>query len=95
MTDLLTLLETLRRPSLLITAAQHGVSYYIREKTLGRLLKSDTRISHGAAIAKLMAIEADMNARRKDKNAAYSCVCHVEVLIAMLAEANFLRANCR
>ena len=47
---------------------------------------------HGAALMKLMDIEAEMNQLRVHGNSGYSLVKHVDVLIAMLGEARVLRA---
>jgi len=93
MTDLMTLLNTLRRPRLLIRAARFGLSGYSHDRDLTRLI-SDARLpGPGRAVTQLMNIEGDMNAKRKTGDATYSIARHVEILIALMAEIQLLRAR--
>lgn len=93
MLDLMTRIAQLRRPPLLARAARFGVDDYRRNTRLCRILKCDTLPRHGAAITQLLEIEADMNAARLSRVGAYSPAAHVETLIALLGEAQLLRAQ--
>lgn len=93
MTDLLTLLHSLRRPRLLIRAARHGVEDYRRDMYLSRLLGMSAPKRSGPVLMRLIEIEADLNAARLAESAGYSIARHVEVLIAMMGEARLLRAS--
>jgi hypothetical protein len=93
MQDLQTRLAALRRPALLIRAARHGQADYRREQHLPRLLGHAALPPHGAAALRLMEMEAELDARRRADDAAWSAARHVEVLIALMAEARLLRAG--
>lgn len=92
MTDLLTLLQNLRRPRLLIRAARLGVEEYRRDQFLGRLLGLGAPRRSGPVLMRLIEMEAEINAARIAESAGYSIARHVEVLIAMMGEARLLRA---
>lgn len=91
MMDLLSLLNTIHRPRLLIRAARFGVEEYRRDTHLRRLLGHGALPRSGAALTILMDIEAEQNEQRLTKQAGYSPARHVEVLIAMMGEAQLLR----
>jgi hypothetical protein len=93
MLDLLGMVRSLNRPALLVRSARFGVDDYSRDLHLRRILRDDTVPRPGAAILKLLEIEADMNDQRQAKAAEYSCARHVEVLIALMGEARVLRAT--
>lgn len=93
MQDIQTRLAALRRPALLIRAARMGQADYRRDQHLPRLLGYGALPSHGAAAIALMEIEADLDARRTAGDAGWSAARHVEVLIALMAEARLLRAG--
>ncbi len=95
MLDLLSLLHTIRRPRLLIRAARFGMDDYRRDIHLPRLLGHGRQPRSGAALARLIEMEADLNDLRKENAAGYSPVRHVEILIAMMGEAQILRAATR
>ena len=90
MTDLVKLLENIRRPRLLIRAARFGIADYNRERDLKRLTKSATILSPSRAIGSLMAEEARLEDIRVTGEPNYSVSRHVEVLIALMAEATLL-----
>jgi hypothetical protein len=92
MQDLLSMLHALHRPRLLMRAAKIGADHYRRAAHLPRLLGFGVLPRQGAALIKLMEIEADLEARRLASDAAYNLVRHVDVLIAMVGEARLLRA---
>jgi len=92
MQDLLSMLNTLHRPRLLMRAARIGAEDYSRTVHLPRLLGYGMLPRHGAALVKLMEIEAELEEKRVTSDAGYSLVGHVDVLVAMVGEARVLRA---
>lgn len=93
MKDILSLLQDLRRPRLLIRAARHGVDEYQREHHLKRHLGYACLPRNGAALMQLVEKESMMNEQRRSHDAGYSIVQHVDVLIAIMGEARLLRAS--
>ena len=93
MQDLISMLHTLHRPRLMMRAARIGAEQYSRTSHLPRLLGYGVLPRHGAALLKLMEIEAELNTQRKMADAGYSLIRHVEVLIAMIGEARLLRTT--
>lgn len=93
MQDLLTQLFQLRRPRLLIRAARIGAQSYRREARLPRLLGYGVSPRTGPALVKLMSIEAELNEQRENGEACYSVAAHVDVLTAVMGEAQILRAQ--
>ncbi len=91
MKDLFSLMESICRPRLLIQAARIGVDDYNRKTSLRRLLRSAPPLGTGKTIAHLMNLEQVMEDKRLTGDASYSITRHVEVLSAMMAEANILR----
>ncbi|ACM01013.1 DUF6477 family protein [Cereibacter sphaeroides] len=84
MTDMHGLLAEIRRPRLLMRAARLGLADYRRERDLRRLVPDP---EPGRAVAALLAEERDLERRRRAGDATYSVAHHVEVLIALIAEA--------
>lgn len=93
MQDILGMLNALRRPKLLMRAARIGAQDYRRNTHLPRLLGYGVLPRHGQALIKLMEIEFALEAQRESADASYSLVKHLDVLIAMVAEARILRAS--
>lgn len=93
MLDVISMLQALRRPPLLMRAAQIGAVDYRRETHLPRLLGYGVLPRHKQALLKLMEMEGNLNEQRVAGNASYSLVKHVDTLIAMLGEARVLRAS--
>lgn len=91
MQDIFTMLSQLRRPRLLISAARHGAKDYDRNRHLKRVLDIETVPAAGPAAMRLMEIERGMNDARKTGDATYEATRHIEVLIALMGEANLLR----
>ncbi|ASP21439.1 hypothetical protein ANTHELSMS3_02784 [Antarctobacter heliothermus] len=91
MKDILGLLNDLRRPRILIRAARIGAQEYRRNPHLHRLIGYGTLPRPGAALMRLMEMEADLDEKRHKDDAAYSVSRHVEVLTAMMGEARILR----
>ena len=93
MQDIFTMLNALQRPRLLMRAARIGAEDYRRAVHLPRILGYGKLPRHGTAILKLMEIEDSLNQQRKEGDAGYNLVTHVDVLIAMVGEARVLRAS--
>lgn len=87
MQDVLTMLNSLVRPRLLIRAARIGAQEYVRERHLKRVLKVDTLPRTAVALIRLLEIERAMNEQRRSDDTGYSLVRHMDVLIALLGEA--------
>jgi hypothetical protein len=90
MTDFLDRLRSLRRPRLLIRAARHGALDYNRNRDLKRLMRSDPLPGPSRTVPRLMDLEAEMERTRQEGDASYSIARHVDVLIALMAEARLL-----
>jgi len=95
MTDLIQILSNLHRPRLLIRAARFGITDYNRKRDLRRLLNASSQMSASSAVTALMAKEAGIEENRKNGEASYSVARHVEVLIALIAEARILQSGPR
>lgn len=92
MLDMLSALNTLRRPCLLIRAARFGLAEYRRSTHLPRVLGIGPLPRSGEALMLLMDLELDIEAQRNKRTAEYSAARHVDVLIAMMGEARIVRA---
>jgi hypothetical protein len=90
MSDFHNLLAGLRRPRLLLRAARHGLCDYRRDRDLRRLIGGQTLPAPDAALPRLMQEEARLEEIRGSGDMGYSLVRHVEVLIALMAEARLL-----
>ena len=92
MKDILSYLADLNRPRLLVRAARMGVEDYQRERHLPRLLGRPAAPRSAHALVRLRELELDMNAQRLASDASYCIARHIDVLIAIMAEARILRA---
>ncbi|MFK7751678.1 MAG: DUF6477 family protein [Sedimentitalea sp.] len=92
MQDLLSMLNSLHRPRLLIRAARIGSADYLRERHLRRLLGYGTLPRPASALMRLIELERGLDEQRRDDDAGYSLPRHVDILIAMMGEAQLLRA---
>ncbi|SPF80431.1 DUF6477 family protein [Pseudoprimorskyibacter insulae] len=90
MQDTLTRLALLKRPPLLVRSARYGAQVYRRTPHLYRLLGYCAGIRHGEAVLRLMDIEEDLNRKRLAADAGYSVSRHVEVLSALVGEAQHM-----
>lgn len=90
MTDFLHALNDLRRPRLLMQAARHGIQDYSRSRDLRRLMRALVTPAPGEALPALIAQEEAIEETRRMGDVSYSIVRHIEVLIAILAEARLL-----
>lgn len=92
MQDVLSMLNTLRRPRLLIRAARAGTTEYNRNRHLQRLLGYGALPRTAPALMRLIELEREMNEQRLADDAGYSLPRHLDVLIAIMGEAQLLRA---
>jgi hypothetical protein len=93
MQDALTILHKLRRPKMLMRAAQIGVAEYKRVAHLPRLLGYGRMPKQSEAILKLIEIERNLKALRKAGESADNLLRHIDVMIAIVGEARDLRAS--
>lgn len=93
MLDIETRLATLKRPALLAQAARFGADDYRRDIHLARLLETETLPKPAAALMALFSREAELDALRKENTGHYRPARHVEVLIAIMGEAQLFRAT--
>ncbi len=90
MTDLMQILGNMHRPRLLLDAARHGISDYNRARVLKRFTKGQGNPSPQGAVNTLLTVEAGLEAARQSGDASYNVARHVEVMVALLAEARML-----
>lgn len=95
MQDILSRLSGIHRPAILVRAGNIGAQTYRRGPALRRILGRTTLPRSTIALLQLIDIEADLNARRKKTDAGYNLVRHIEVMIALIAEAALLRETLR
>ncbi len=93
MQDILSTFNCLRRPPLLLRAARIGMPDYRRDVHLRRHLGYGPVPRCAAALARLIEIEADLDRARQIRATEYSVARHVDVLIAVMAEAQLLCAS--
>ncbi len=93
MKDILSTFSTLRRPRLLLQAARIGLQSYHREFDLRRQFAYGPLPRSGQALMSLMEIETVLNEQRVQGKVCYRPSNHVDVLIAVLGEAQILRAS--
>ena len=80
-------LNALTRPQLLVRAARHRAIDFSRERAMRRLLQGAPVPAPGQAFDTLFEMEHAMNAARSEGGAAYSPARHVELLAALIHEA--------
>ncbi|MEZ5779633.1 MAG: DUF6477 family protein [Paracoccaceae bacterium] len=90
MSELLPLMNELRRPRLLVRAARAGLERYNRNRDLKRLMRLPSAPGTADALHMLLDEEARVEEDRRAGRASYSFVRHLELLIAMMAEARLL-----
>ncbi|WP_395540119.1 DUF6477 family protein [Neotabrizicola sp. sgz301269] len=85
MRDVTQTLAEMRRPCLLMRAVRFGLTEYRRSHDLRRLTPGET--SPEQVLPRLLAAEAALEDTRLRGDAAYSISAHIEVLVALIAEA--------
>lgn len=93
MQDLMSMLNALNRPRLLVRAARLGAQDYRRNRHLQRILGYGDLPRTAVALMRLIEVERGLNDQRRADDAGYSLPRHVDVLIAMMGEAQLLRAT--
>ena len=93
MQDLMSMLNALHRPRLLVRAARMGAQDYRRDRHLQRILGYGALPRTAVALMRLIEMERGLNEQRLEDDAGYSLPRHVDVLIAMMGEAQLLRAT--
>jgi Family of unknown function (DUF6477) len=88
MREVLTVLETIRRPRLLMQAALAGLGAYRRRRDLVRLIGAEA--TPVQAIDRLIAAEGMIEQTRLSGCSQYSPARHIELLAALIAEARSL-----
>ena len=91
MSDFRVMLANLRRPRLLMRAARFGLGDYRRERDLRRLVTTTATTTPEETVPQLLSVEERLEATRLAGDASYSPARHIDVLIALLAEAQLLR----
>jgi len=76
----------------LARAARFGADDYRRDTHLRRILGVEKLPRHGPALVQLLEKEAQCDAMRTDRSGDYRPARHVELLIAILGEAQMMRA---
>jgi len=94
MQDIQSRLKALHRPKLLMRAARIGARTYRRERHLARLLEARVPSRPGQAILHLLESEVMLNAQRLEDCSEYNLLRHVDVMIALVAEAQLFEAQC-
>ncbi|BAQ69260.1 hypothetical protein JMM63_01065 [Rhodovulum sulfidophilum] len=83
-------LATLCRPRLLVRAARFGLADYRRDRDLVRLMQGRMPGSARTVLNWLIEQEERMEEIRQSGDAGYSIARHVELLIALVAEARLI-----
>lgn len=93
MSNLIQTLSQLRRPRLLIRAGRCGQADYMRNRALRRLLQCAAPPSPEVAITRLLPMEDELNQARLEGAANYNALRHIEIMIAIMAEARIMQAS--
>ena len=93
MQDLISMMNALHRPRLLIRAARLGADEYRRDRHLHRILGYGALPRSGPAMLRLMELEQIANDMRLSSDAGYSLTRHLDILIALIGESRVLRAT--
>ena len=93
MQDVFAILNDLKRPRLMMRAARIGAEEYSRSVHLPRLLGYGKLPRHTQALMQLINLEVELEAQRTSSDAEYRVTRHIDVLIAVVAEARDLRAT--
>lgn len=92
MQDIQTRLSQIKRHRLLISAAQAGQSSYRRKPHLRRLM-GRLPSTHTEALISLIELEQHHNDKRQTRDLSYTAAAHIDVLIALQAEAALHKAS--
>lgn len=95
MLDIHSIISKLQRPKLLVRAARFGLDDYRRDRDLKRALKTDIIPRSGEVLLRLSDLEGEINAKREANDATYSIAAHIDILIAIMSEAQLYEATRR
>ena len=90
MTELRSHIARLQRPQLLIQAARLGLPDYRRDRDLRRLIGALAAPPPPVSVARLLEAEEEVEQVRRTGATGYNAVRHVDLLIALMAEARLL-----
>lgn len=93
MPDFRDTLAQMRRPGLLMRAVRCGLPDYRRARDLRRFAPGETRLDR--ILPCLIEAEARLEDIRVRGDAGYSISAHIEVLVALIAEARLLSDGAR
>lgn len=83
-------LAAVKRPKILIRAAEIASLTYVRSRDLSAILGFSHSLSTTLIILQLFDLEEVTNGKRLQEDASYDPKKHVQILSALLAEVNFL-----
>lgn len=95
MRDIAQQLDALRRPRLLVRAARSQVANYSRQRDLTRIFGSVLQTNTGELLMKLLSLELEHNHLRLSGDTGYIVARHIDVLIALMGEAEIFKARLR
>ncbi|MBB3710699.1 hypothetical protein FHS00_000252 [Limimaricola variabilis] len=84
-------IAALRRPQILVDAARFGIDQYDRARLLPRLIGPGP-CGPARAVTLLLDREAEQEQRRRAGTGDYRPARHVELIVALMAEARLWRA---
>jgi hypothetical protein len=91
--DALQQMNRLKRPAILVRAAKEGALAYRRTSHLKRFFGEGAPGHSTDVLTKLLDLEDQSNDQRMAETADYSVTRHVDILIALVGEAQILRAS--
>jgi hypothetical protein len=90
MVNIIDILQTLKRPKILVRAARLGLAEYNRDRELRRITKTSRNTCQQTVFDRLLAHENRLEYARCNGDASYSIQRHIQVLTAVLAEAKLI-----
>lgn len=90
MTQKTDMLDSIKRPKILVRAAKIGLEWYRRERDLTKVIHSLTTPAPERAMERLVAAERELEQFRVAGQANYDVHRHIAVLTALLGEARLL-----
>jgi uncharacterized protein DUF6477 len=93
MQDVMSRLKTLHRPRLLVRTARIGAAAYSQQRDLHRILGVGADRKPAATTLRLLELEQEVNLQRLTGDAGYILTRHIEILIALMGEANILAGS--
>ncbi|WP_370229990.1 DUF6477 family protein [Cognatishimia sp.] len=91
--DVLQQITALKRPAILVRAAKDAALSYQRKVHLRRFFGETLPHKNATLLAQLLELEHKSNEQRLAEMAEYSVARHLDILIALIGEAQILRAS--